>query len=198
MISGIRTKLRPATMTDRRRIYLWMAHSDATPSMMGPPDYTDHPIPSWQEFCQDYGEQFFRPSGDGKGRSFIIIADGEEVGTIGYDLCDKKKSRAVLDVWLRGEKYCGRGHGTDSLNALRRHLFEEYGIRNLSISPSSRNKRAVAAYSKSGFRRVAMTKEEIEDQFGRGVSILDYRDNMVMKRVMRGRISARPRPSAIL
>ena len=184
MISGIRTKLRPARMTDRKRIYFWMARSDATPSMMGPPNYPDHHIPSWEEFCQDYGEHFFQPSGDGKGRNFIIIADGEEVGTVGYDLCDKEKSRAVLDIWLRGEEYCGRGYGTDALNALCRHLFDKHGIRNMYISPSLRNKRAVAAYLKSDFCQVAMTKEELEDQFGKGVSILDYRDNIVMRRVI--------------
>ncbi len=183
MISGARTKLRPATMADRRNIYLWMAHSDATSSMMGPPDYPDHPIPSWEEFLRDYGEHFFNTSGDGKGRNFIIIADGEEVGTVGYDLCDKQKSRAVLDIWLRGEEYCGRGHGTDALNALCHHLFDEYGIRNLFISPSSRNRRAVAAYSKCGFRQVDMSDEELEAEFGREVSILDYRDCMFMKRV---------------
>jgi len=184
MISGIRTRLRPARMSDRKRIYLWMAHSDATPSMMGLPNYPDHPIPSWEEFCQDYGEHFFKPSGDGRGRNFIIIADGEEVGILGYDLCDKGKSRAVLDIWLRGEKYCGRGYGTDALTTLCQHLYDKHGIRSLYISPSSRNQRAVVAYSKAGFCQVAMSQRELEEEFGRGVNILDYRDNIVMRRVM--------------
>ena len=177
--------LRPARKSDRKRIYLWMAHSDATPSMMGPPDYPDHPIPSWDEFCQDYGEHFFKPSGDGKGRNYIIIADGKEVGTVGYDLCDKEKSRAVLDIWLCGEKYCGQGYGTDALNALCRHLFDKHGIRNFYIGPSSRNKRAVAAYLKAGFHQVGLSTQELDDEFGRGVNILDYRDNILMKRVIR-------------
>ncbi len=107
------------------------------------------------------------------------------MGTVGYDLCDKEKSRAVLDIWLCGENHCGRGYGTDALNALCRHLFDEYGIRNFYISPSSRNKRAVAAYSKGGFRQMTMSQQELEDEFGRGVSILDYRDNIIMRRVIR-------------
>lgn len=184
MIAGIKTRLRPAKMADREKIYLWMAHSDVTPSMMGPPNYPDHPIPSWEEFCQDYGECFFGPSGDGKGRNFVITADGEEVGTIGYDLCDKEKSRAVLDIWLRGEDYCGRGYGTDALNTLCRHLFDKHGIRSFYISPSSRNKRAVAAYLKAGFQQVSLSAQELDDEFGRGVNILDYRDNILMRRVI--------------
>lgn len=198
MISGARTRLRPARMTERKKVYLWMAHSDVTPSMMGPPDYPDHPVPRWEEFCRDYTEDFFQASGDGKGRNFIIVADGVEVGTVGYDLCDREKSIAVLDIWLRAEKYCGQGYGTDALNALCRHLSEEYGIRRLFISPSSRNRRAVAAYAKAGFRRMFMSEQELQEEFGRGVSILDYRDNIVMKKVMRKRKPAGPRSSAAL
>ncbi|MDM8000042.1 MAG: GNAT family N-acetyltransferase [Dehalococcoidia bacterium] len=195
MISGVRTRLRPARITDRKKIYLWMAHSDVTPSMMGPPDYPDYPIPSWKEFCQEYAEHFFRPSGDGRGRNFVIIAGGEGVGTVGYDRCNRGKSSAVLDIWLSEEKYCGRGYGTDALNTLCRHLFDRYGIRHFYISPSSRNKRAAAAYTKAGFRQVAMSRRELEKEFGRGVNILDYCDNTVMKRVMKWRRSARPRRS---
>ena len=170
-------------MGDREKIYVWMARSDVTPSMMGPPDYPDHPVPNWEEFLRDYGEHFFNPSGDGRGRNFIIIADGEEVGTVGYDLCDKTRSRAVLDIWLRGEEYCGHGYGTDALNALCCYLSDEYGIRKLLISPSSRNKRAVAAYTKCGFREVVISDEELEAEFGNGVNIRDYRDCVVMMRV---------------
>jgi predicted GIY-YIG superfamily endonuclease/RimJ/RimL family protein N-acetyltransferase len=182
LISGKKIKLRPARITDRKRIYRWMAHSDLTPSMMGPPHYPDHPAPTWEQFQQDYTEHFFKPSGDGKGRNFIIIADGEDVGTVGYDLFDQDKSRVVLDIWLSGEKYCGLGYGADALNTLCRHLRDKYGIRNFFISPSSRNKRAVAAYLKSGFRRITMNKRGLEDEFGKDIDILDYNDNIVMKR----------------
>ncbi len=182
MISGSRMRLRPAVLADREKVYLWMARSDVTPSMMGPPDYPDHPAPGWEEFCRDYTEHFFQPSGDGSGRNFIIVRDGEEAGTVGYDLCDRGKSHAVLDVWMRGEEFCGRGYGTDALNALCGYLAERYGIRRFFICPSARNRRAIAAYSKCGFREVAMTDEDLEQEFGRGVKMRDYDDCVVMKR----------------
>ncbi len=56
--------------------------------MMGPPRFPDHPIPSWQEFCEDYSDRFFRPEGDGFGRLFVIGADQREVGCISYDGLD--------------------------------------------------------------------------------------------------------------
>ena len=38
-------KLRPAKISDRRKIYLWLTKSDLTPSMMGVPNYPDAQIP---------------------------------------------------------------------------------------------------------------------------------------------------------
>ncbi len=67
--------LRPASLDDRRTVYEWLAASDATPMMMGPPQFPDHPIPTWQEFCADYSDRFFRPEGDGFGRLFVIRAE---------------------------------------------------------------------------------------------------------------------------
>ena len=55
-ISGERVTLRPATMEERRDVYSWMAESDATRAMMGPPLYPEVPVDTWEEFVEDYGE----------------------------------------------------------------------------------------------------------------------------------------------
>ncbi len=176
-ITGKIVALIPAIESDRRKIFEWLAHSDLTASMMGPPDYPDQPIPSWQEFCQDYTIAFFCDLGDGRGRNFIISANEEEVGTVGYDLLDNEKNRVVLDIWMRSEKYCGRNYGSDALDTLCRHIHETYGISTFIISPSARNKRAVAAYKKAGFVDILpLSKAEQEKEFG----VMDYYDNIVM------------------
>jgi len=177
IISGDRIKLRPAQESDRNKIYTWLAQSDLTSSMMGPPDYPDHLIPSWEEFCEDYTLSFFNSSGDGKGKNYIIVVNDEEVGTIGYDLLDKKKDRVVLDVWMSTEKYCGHGYGSDALNTICNHIHKIYGITNFIITPSARNKRAIAAYKKAGFEYVStISKEEQEKEFGKS----EYDDNIIM------------------
>ncbi len=176
-IIGKKIELRPAREADRKKIYTWLTQSDLTPSMMGPPKYPDHPIPIWEEFCNEYPISFFDESGDGKGRNFIIITNIGEVGAIGYDLLDKEKDRVVLDIWMRSEKYCGQGYGSDALNALSIHIHENYGITNFLICPSERNKRAIAAYKKAGFEYVkTLSKEEQEKEFG----LSEYDDNILM------------------
>ena len=145
--------------------------------MIGPPKYPDHPIPTWEEFCDEYPLSFFNNSGNGRGRNFIITVKDDEVGTVGYDLLDRKKDTVVLDIWMRSEEYCGHGYGSDSLNALCSHIHENYGISNFIICPSARNKRAIAAYRKAGFEYIkTIDKKEQEKEFG----LSEYDDNILM------------------
>jgi len=61
-IAGSRIKLRPARLSERRMIYTWLAKSDLTPSLMGPPDYPDSRVPTLKEFSQDYQQVFSTPA----------------------------------------------------------------------------------------------------------------------------------------
>ena len=151
--------------------------------MMGPPNYHDHPIPTWEEFKNDYRDTFFNDTGNGKGRNFIIIVDGTEIGTIGYDGVDKEKSITELDIWLKASKYCGQGYGPDALNALTNYLHKEFGIENFIIRPSARNIRAVRAYCKAGFKKMHLSQEEQIKQFGRG----DVADTITLVKVYQDR-----------
>jgi RimJ/RimL family protein N-acetyltransferase len=154
--------------------------------MMGVPLYPDLPIPTWKEFCDDYKPHFFNSPGEGKGRDYIIISNGnEEVGTIRYDVLDKKKSSVVLDIWMRATKYCGFGFGGDALNALCDYLHQRYGVTNFVISPSGRNKQAIASYQKCGFKCVSKPSKEIQKKdFG----ISACADNIIMVK----KVSHRP------
>jgi len=51
--------LRPATEQDKRMVYEWVAKSDTTPSIMGPPQFPDHQVSTWEEFCTDYRSHYF-------------------------------------------------------------------------------------------------------------------------------------------
>ena len=92
-------------------------------------------------------------------------------------MLDKAKDRVVLDIWMKSEAYCGRGYGSQALDALCHHIRENFGITNFWISPSARNKRAVAAYEKAGFKIVkTMDKKEQEKELG----LSEYDDNVLM------------------
>lgn len=178
IIRGSIVTLRPARESDRRVVYEWLAESDVTQSMMGPPSFPDAPAPTWDEFCEDYGQHFFDGTRRQAARSYIIEVDGEAVGHVNYDGMDMVRSTAELDIWLRSEGVCGRGYGSDALAALARYLHETFGVTDFIIRPSRRNQRAVHAYAKAGFTLLPLTNEQQTEIYGPG----DYADAVVMRK----------------
>lgn len=175
MICGKKVTLRPATERDKRLVYEWLAESDCTSSFMGPPRFTDHPIPTWEEFCADYQPYYFAGSEPESGRCFIILVNGLPVGQINYNkIIEQQRRRTELDIWMSCEANCGKGYGTDALQALTEYLHKTYGVTEFLIRPSVRNQRAIRAYEKAGFKSVKPSPEQQEAEYGPS----DYKDSV--------------------
>ena len=149
LIRGKRVRLQPATEDHRRMVYEWLAESDITRCMMGPPHFPDHPKPTWEEFRDGYEPYFFDDSEPELGRCFIIMVDDVPVGTVSYNEIDKEHRRTELDIWMSCEANCGQGYGTEALQLMYEYLFREYGVVDFWMQPSARNPRAIRAYQKA-------------------------------------------------
>jgi diamine N-acetyltransferase len=182
-IRGRLVTLRPATPADRRQIYEWSAHSDAMQAMMGPPTFPDKPIPTWEEFCDDYVSYYFDDSAPLLGRCFVILVDGTPVGQVNYNDIEERggAKRTELDIWLGAERWCGRGSGTDALVTLCRYLARAFGVQAFVVQPSARNPRAIHAYEKVGFRKLELSLKEAKREWGPS----DYYDGVYMVRRVR-------------
>ena len=176
VIRGSIVRLRPARESDRRAVYSWLAESDLTGSMMGPPTYPDSPPPTWDEFCADYGPQFFDGSTPRVEASYIIEVRDEALGQVNYEVREAPLRYAELDIWLRSEGDTGHGYGSDALAALTAHLSATLGIRTFLLRPSARNRRAIRAYQKAGFVLVPMAARQQVETYGPG----DYDDSVVL------------------
>jgi RimJ/RimL family protein N-acetyltransferase len=84
--------------------------------------------------------------------------DGEPVGQVYYNDIQffEGKKRTELDLWMRAERTCGRGYGSDALDALCTYLAAEFAVQEFMVQPSARNPRAIRAYEKIGFRRLPL------------------------------------------
>jgi RimJ/RimL family protein N-acetyltransferase len=151
IIPGLLVCLRPATLADRQPIFSWLAQSDLTAQMLGPPRYPDNLVPTWEEFVTDYVHYFFDGSQPLLGRCFIIEVNSEPVGQVNYSEIWADGS-TELDIWLRDSTCTGKGYGPDALQTLCRHLNQQFSCRTFFIAPSARNTPAVNAYGKAGFR----------------------------------------------
>lgn len=167
-----------STRADRRRIFNWLANSDLTSSMLGEPAFPDEPVPSWEEFCEDHTPHFFEGEITEQGRCFIMQVNNEDVGQIYFNDIETKNGikRVELDMWMRAEKYCGRGYGSDALNTLCEFLAKRFGVEQFMVQPSSRNRRAIRAYEKVGFVRLDIPLEVAVKEWGSN----DYDDSVHM------------------
>lgn len=138
---------------------------------MGPPDYPDSKIPSWEEFKNDYAEYYFNGSQPMKGQCFIIQFEEEDIGQINHNVIDSENNITDLDIWLCDSKYTGRGIGTEAIQLMCKYLKQEYGCKEIKISPSRRNKRAIRSYEKAGFVMTDLVIDKSE---------MDYDDNIVL------------------
>lgn len=140
--------LRPALLTERELIYHWLTGSDLTREMMGSPMYPERPVPSFKEYCLEYGPELFVGSDKAAGRVYMIELLGKPIGQANYQVLAPEI--AELDIWLAGAEYTGWGYGSAALQILTSHA-REAGANHCVVRPSSRNPRAIRTYTKAGF-----------------------------------------------
>ncbi|WP_205503728.1 GNAT family N-acetyltransferase [Rufibacter psychrotolerans] len=165
--------LRPATVHDKRVVYDWLAHSDLTSEMLGPPNYPDAPIPTWEEFNEDYVDHYFDGSQPHKGQCFIIIHHGQEIGQINHNQIAISSHSTELDIWLAARKFAGQGLGTEAVKMLCAFLDKTYNCKLFYMAPSRRNVHAIKAYAKAGFKET----DHLPYSF-----IPDYHDTVIMSK----------------
>ena len=136
-------------------MYQWLAKSDITHFMMGPPRFPDVDVPTWEEFRDDYTLDYFTSPSPKGGGCFIIHADSRRVGQINYNAFDVSKGLVELDIWLSGADVVGKGYGSDALLTLCGHLKERHGCHTFVVGPSARNPEAIRAYQRMGFKKMA-------------------------------------------
>ncbi len=167
--------LRPAEIADRERIYRWLARSEATPEMMGPPVFPDHPVPTYAEFCDDYVADAFSGSRDFQ---VLVIKSGErEIGSIQYFLVERV---AELDIWIANRSDWGQGHGPQAIECVVKILQKAQSADIAILRPSARNSRAIKGYMNAGFRQYDPSWIKLPDWCLN--ENLDYEDAVVLAR----------------
>ncbi len=163
--------LKPATLRDKRKIFYWLTSSNLTSEMLGPPKFSDNPIPTWDEFNEDYLDHYFDSSQPLKGHCFIMIHNGQEIGQINYNEIDSITKSTEIDIWLADQAYRGKGLGTEAIKILCNYLNKMFACETIYIAPSRRNSIAMNAYKKAGF----METENLPDNF-----VPEYEDTVVL------------------
>lgn len=140
--------LRPAMLKERELIYHWLTASNLTADLMGPPHFPEVPVPTYKEFCLEFGPELFMGADKAAGRVYMIELLGKPIGQTHYNVV--AEGAATVDICLADSEYTGWGYGSTALRLLIAHLRED-GISQCLARPSARNLRALRTYTKAGF-----------------------------------------------
>jgi aminoglycoside 6'-N-acetyltransferase len=125
----------------------------------------------WPEFdLQRVRDDLIAARADEEG--FVIEHDGAVVGYIQLaEEPDPEFRHASIDLFLTTDAQ-GRGFGPDAIRAVAIHLIDDRRHHRLTIDPAAANARAIAAYSKLGFRPVGVMRGYQRMADGRWVDAL--------------------------
>lgn len=88
------------------------------------------------------------------GDAFVIEAEGELAGWLGFVEETEPEYRSVgIDISL-SERFQGKGLGPDALRTAIRWFADQRGHHRFTIDPSMQNDRAISAYKSVGFKPV--------------------------------------------
>jgi len=98
------------------------------------------------------------------GSAWVVEADGELVGWLGFTEETEAQYRHVgLDISL-SSRFQGQGLGPDALRTAIRWFASERGHHRFTIDPNASNEPAIKAYSAVGFRPIGiMRRAELID-----------------------------------
>ncbi len=168
-------------LEDRGRVYEWMTTAGIVERMMGPPEFPDSEVPSYEEFVDDWLPHFWTHESPERGRGFLIEHEGVAVGFVAHNdvvTTAAGERAAELDMWLRRPEDTGRGIGPAAIQAIV-ELLKDLGVEVAFLQPSARNGAAIRAYEKAGFSRVALDADDAARHFK---TEADYADAVFLTR----------------
>ena len=89
---------------------------------------------------------------------YVIEVEGEVAGVIqSYEETDEEYRHAGMDISI-ASRFHGTGVAVDALRTLARHLIDHDGHHRMVIDPAAHNARAIACYTKVGFKPVGVMR----------------------------------------
>jgi len=156
MISGSKVILRKKTLADAHNDYRWqmdpeLAWLDASPVV----------TMSFEDYLAAYASEL-RYSSPTR-RSFAVdTMDGKHIGNCVYYNIDEKKGQAELGIMIGNRDYWDKGYGTDIINTLIDHIFNQTNLKRLYLKTLDSNIRAQKCFQKC---RLAMYGHTVRDGF---------------------------------
>lgn len=145
MITVSRVKLREKRLLDARNDYRWQTAPDLVRLDAAPLLTT-----SFQQYLLDYTDELRHPNP--RRHLFAIeTLDGRHIGNCVYYNVDEDKREVELGIMI-GEPDCwDSGYGTEAVNCLVDHIFQQTNLKRIYLKTLDWNLRAQRCFQKCGF-----------------------------------------------
>ena len=135
--------IRPITYDDTENIVRWRNSEYVNSRFIDRRMFTKESHEAW---LKNYVET-------GKVAQFIILLNGEPVGSVYLRDIDLNKKEAEYGIFIGEESARGKGVGTKSAILILKYAFEELGLEKIFLRVLKDNPGAVRSYEKAGFKK---------------------------------------------
>ena len=136
--------IRPITYDDTENIVKWRNSEYVNSRFIDRRLFTKESHEAW---LKNYVET-------GKVAQFIILLDGEAVGSVYLRDIDPDKKEAEYGIFIGEESARGKGVGTKSAKLILKYAFEELNLEKIFLRVFKDNPGAVRSYEKAGFKKI--------------------------------------------
>lgn len=120
-------------------------------------------ISMYRPLIREEEEEWFARLKDRKNNVFFsIIVKQEEklIGNCSFEI-DWKNRVGNLGIVIGEKEYHSKGYGTEALNLVVKHAFEELNLNRMELEVFSHNPRAQKCYTKVGFKEEGRRREAL-------------------------------------
>lgn len=152
-VSGDRVVLREKKRSDIPDDYRWRSDPE-----LADLDATQPLRIKYKDFERLAKEEISHPNPRSK-RLSVDTLDGQHIGNVMFYDIDLRNGQAELGIMIGEKDYWSRGYGTETVNLLLDHMFEEYPFNRVYLHTLVWNRRAQKSFHKSGFRDIAPVRK---------------------------------------
>jgi len=124
-------------------------------------DYSGRTSPLTREELRIWIEDTWKERKKGKSFTFGIVNKENSllIGYIKLKILNRISARGKLSIGIFNPSYRNMGLGTETLNLITDYSFSTLNLRSLELNVFNNNPRAIACYSKIGFKKVGLRRK---------------------------------------
>ncbi len=96
-------------------------------------------------------------------RLSVDTLDGQHIGNVMFYDIDLRSGEAELGIMIGEKAYWSKGFGTETVDLLLDHMFEEYPFNRVYLHTLTWNHRAQKSFRKSGFKAIGPIRKNGHD-----------------------------------